>query len=227
MNDNTRQTNRPPIRIAPSLLAADFGHLADQVALVERGGADQLHVDVMDGHFVPNITLGPFIVKAISKVSELPLDCHLMITDPLKYIEPFAKARAWNITFHVEANDDPNAVIRRLRELGVRVGLCLSPDTPADLLFPYLTRVDMVLVMTVYPGFGGQEFMTEMLPKIEAIRAEAPPSLDIEIDGGVYTHTVEAPVKAGANVIVAGTAIFGDADPTGAVGALREVAEGG
>lgn len=213
------------ILIAPSLLACDFGHLADQVAAAEAGGADWLHVDVMDGHFVPNITLGPVVVKGIAAAAGRPLDVHLMITDPLKYAEAFAKAGAWNITFHVEANDDPDEVIELLRKLGCNVGLCVSPDTNAEAVYPYLEKIDMVLVMTVYPGFGGQSFMEEMLPKIEDLREKAPPRVDIEIDGGIYADTVPAPVRAGANAIVAGTAVFGSDDITRSIAELRSAAE--
>jgi len=208
-------------KIAPSLLSADMSKLGDDVRRIEAAGADLLHVDVMDGHFVPNITLGPFVVDALRKVTSLPLDVHLMITDPEKYLGPFVDAGSDHITFHVETVEDPTALIDKIKSHGVTAGICVSPDTPADALKDVAGDVDMILVMSVYPGFGGQKFMPQALPKVEALRAMAPDSVDLEIDGGITLDNVAQAGAAGANVIVAGTAVFKADDMAAAIDTLR------
>ncbi|MCK6479165.1 MAG: ribulose-phosphate 3-epimerase [Planctomycetaceae bacterium] len=192
---------------------------------VEEAGADVHHVDVMDGHFVPNITIGPPVVKAIRKATRIPLDCHLMIDRPLAYAKAFADAGADGITFHVEAKDPPREVARAIRALGRRVGIALNPDTPVERVVPFLGDVDMVLVMSVFPGFGGQKFMAEVLSKTEALRREHGFAGDVEMDGGINAETVGACAAAGANVLVAGTAIYGERDMAAAVAGLRARAE--
>jgi ribulose-phosphate 3-epimerase len=213
-------------KIAPSILSADFSRLGEEVARVEAAGADQLHLDVMDGHFVPNLTMGPAVVKALRRVTRLPLEVHLMITDPQRFLEPFASAGADHITFHVEANGNPRDAIRWLRERKLGVGVALSPDTPEDRAVDLIPLVDMILVMTVHPGFGGQEFITHTLEKIPPLLAAASRAgrhLDIEVDGGVGTSTIQGAAEAGANVFVAGTSIFGRPDPAAALRELRDV----
>ncbi len=209
-----------PIKIAPSLLAADFSRLADEIKRVEAAGCDMIHIDVMDGHFVPNLTVGPFIVQAIRKVTKLPLDAHLMIEHPEKYIESFAKAGADNITVHAEACPDNLAeVIRLIRAMNVSCGVSLKPATGLSALENHLAEIDMVLLMTVNPGFGGQSFMREVLPKITALRKIY--DKDIEVDGGINPQTSKEAIRAGANVLVAGTAIFGKTDAKKAIEDLR------
>jgi ribulose-phosphate 3-epimerase len=214
MNPNSR-----PIKIAPSLLAADFARLADEIRKVEEAGCDLLHIDVMDGHFVPNITVGPFIVKAIRRVTKLFLDTHLMIEHPEKYIKNFADAGANHITVHAEACPDLKSVLSQIRSLSVGCGVSLKPATPVSVIRQYLPDVDMVLLMTVNPGFGGQAFMPEVLPKVKELRAIY--DKDIEVDGGISSDTCKEVVLAGANVLVAGTAIFGQSDVKKAIGDLR------
>jgi ribulose-phosphate 3-epimerase len=208
------------IKIAPSLLSADFARLADEVARVERAGCDMLHVDVMDGHFVPNITIGPFIVKALRKVTKLPLDVHLMIENPGDYVAQFVEAGADHITFHAEACDGNFAeTIEAIRSRKVSCGVSLKPLTPLSALDGHLDKIDMVLLMTVNPGFGGQKFMPEVLDKVRALRAKY--DKDIEVDGGINKDTCRDAVAAGANVLVAGTAIFGKEDVKQAIEDLR------
>lgn len=207
--------------VAPSLLSCDFARLADEVARVEDAGADWLHCDVMDAHFVPNLTFGPPVVAAIKKVARVPLDVHLMITDPLAYAEPFAKAGADILTFHVEAVSDVGEVIEAYRKLGLKVGLSISPPTPVEAILPYLGRIDLALVMTVNPGFGGQTFIRECVEKIRVIRAQQP-DLDIEVDGGINAETALEVVEAGANVLVAGNYVFKSHNVAEPIALLRE-----
>ncbi len=208
------------IRIAPSLLSVDFAEMAAGLRMVEDAGADLHHVDVMDGHFVPNLSIGPPVVKAVARVARIPLDCHLMVTDPLTYGERFAKMGAWGVTFHVEVVDDPAGTADTLRDMGVRPGITLNPATPVERLEPALDHVDMVLVMSVVPGFGGQSFMPEVLSKVEALRGRYGFAGDIEMDGGIGPETVGVCAAAGANVFVAGSAIYCADDPPAA---LREI----
>lgn len=199
------------VRIASSILAADFTRLGDQIAAAEAGGADQIHIDVMDGRFVPNITMGPLAVEAARRVTTLPLDVHMMIVEPERHIQAFVNAGADNITVHVETCPHLHRTIEQIHQAGAQASVVLNPHTPAVMIEPILPYVDMVLVMTVNPGFGGQTFITEMLRKIRTIRdaiTASGRSVDIQVDGGVTTETAPQVVAHGANVLVAGTSIF-------------------
>ena len=210
----------PKLKIAPSLLAADFAHLADEVAKVEKADCDLLHIDVMDGHFVPNITVGPVIVSAIRKITKLFLDTHLMIEHPEKYVKNFADAGSDGITIHAEAcPGNLGEVIAQIRSLGVRCGVSLRPPTPLTAIEKHLKDLDLVLLMTVEPGFGGQSFMADVMPKVKELRKKF--DKDIQVDGGINPETGRIAVAAGANVLVAGTAIFGKADVSKAIRDLR------
>jgi ribulose-phosphate 3-epimerase len=212
------------IRIAPSILAADFAALGEAVRAAERGGADYIHMDVMDGHFVPNITVGPPVVRAVRRVASVPLDVHLMITDPDRYIDAFAEAGAASITVHVEPLSHLHRTIHYIKSLGLGAGVALNPATPVFTLEEIAADVDMVLVMTVNPGFGGQTFIERSVPKIREVRAlldRTGSRAAIEVDGGIDTATAPRVVAAGADVLVAGSAIFGAADPEAAVRELR------
>lgn len=212
------------ILIAPSLLAADFACLQDELAAIEAGGADILHVDIMDGHFVPNLSMGPGVVKSIRDQCKLPFDVHLMLSHPADYVEPFAEAGADHITFHIECENDIDATIDHIRSTGCSVGLSLRPGTSVETLFPYLEAIDLVLVMTVEPGFGGQSFMGDMMPKVRALRDKIEQdnlSFHVEVDGGVTSETASTCVAAGANMLVAGTSIF--RAPEGAAQAIADL----
>ena len=213
------------IQIAPSILSADFASLAQEVAAMKAAGAHLIHVDIMDGHFVPNISLGIPVVKSLRKKTDMFLDVHLMLTDPLVYAPQFADAGADMIVFHIESQGDPYSIISAIRGKGKKCGISLKPKTPAEAIFPYLPFLEMVLVMTVEPGFGGQKFMEDMCPKIAAIRKECERlgiSMDIEVDGGIDVSTIGKAAAAGANVFVAGSALFGKPDYQAAVQALIE-----
>jgi ribulose-phosphate 3-epimerase len=216
------------VRIAPSILAADFTRLGEQITEAEAAGADYIHIDIMDGRFVPNITMGPFIVAAARRVTRLPLDVHLMIVEPEKHIPAFAEAGASFITVHVEVCQHLHRVIQQIREAGVRPSVVLNPHTPAVAIKEILPFVDMVLVMTVNPGFGGQAFIPETLHKIREIRAMITAlgrSVDVEVDGGIDEQTVPQVITHGANVLVAGTSVFHYPDGIQAgVAALRQAA---
>jgi len=212
------------IRIAPSILAADFAALGEAVRAAETGGADYIHVDVMDGHFVPNITVGPPVVKALGRVASVPLDVHLMISDPDRYVDAFADAGAASLTVHVEPLPHLHRTVHYIKSLGLGAGVALNPATPVFTLEQIATDVDMVLVMTVNPGFGGQTFIERSVPKIREVRAlldRTGSRAAIEVDGGIDTSTAPRVVAAGADVLVAGSAIFRAADPAAAVRELR------
>jgi ribulose-phosphate 3-epimerase len=203
------------VKLAPSILAADFARLGEQVAEAERAGADRIHVDVMDGHFVPNITIGPVVVRSLRPVTRLPLETHLMISDPDKYLEPFAEAGSDAFLVHWEGNNNLHRTVQRAKALGKRVGVVVNPATPAEVLEEILPDVDQVLVMTVNPGFGHQHFIATTVPKIRRVREmidRIKPGCDLEVDGGIDATTAPLVVAAGANVLVAGSAIFGAAD---------------
>lgn len=212
------------MKVAPSMLSCDFSKMGFETERITKAGADFLHLDVMDGHFVPNITIGPSIIASIRPYSKLPFDVHLMIDEPLRYAEAFAKAGADYITFHVEASSDIDETIDKIRSLGVKPGIVLKPKTPAEAAFPYLDRVDMVLVMTVEPGFGGQSFMEDMMPKVRALRKEIDRrGLEtlIEADGGISAKTIAACSEAGVDVVVSGTGVFKAEDPADAIRLLK------
>ena len=212
------------VLIAPSLLACDFARAGEGIDRVLAAGAEVLHVDIMDGHFVPNLSMGPGFVKSIRGCTDAPLDVHLMVTDPAYYIEAFAEAGADSITFHVEATDDPGKLIARLRELGLGVGVTLKPGTPAVAVAPVAAEVDMVLIMTVEPGYGGQKFMPEMLDKISAVRGMLRPEQRLQVDGGINPETIALAAGAGADTFVAGVGVFRAPDVPEAVRTLRQLA---
>jgi len=217
----------PPIRIAPSLLSADFGRLADEVRAVEAGGADVIHVDVMDGRFVPNITIGPLVVEAVRKVTRLPIDAHLMIVEPERYLEAFAKAGADIISVHAEVSPHLHRTLQAIRAAGARPAVALNPSTGLEGVEYVLGDCEMVLLMTVNPGFGGQKYIEAVTGKIRRLRAMAEArgqALDIEVDGGVKPGTAAQVAAAGANVLVAGTAVFGQKDYGAAIRGIRDEA---
>lgn len=212
------------IKIAPSLLSADYARLGEEIKEIEAFGADMLHIDVMDGHFVPNITIGAPVIKSIRKVSLIPFDVHLMVSDPCAFIDDFLDAGADIITVHFECSDNPAFLyeaIKKIKARGKRVGVSLKPHTPTEAVFQFLDIIDMVLVMTVEPGFGGQGFMSDMLPKIAKIR-EKNQNIDIQVDGGINNKTAPLAKLSGANILVAGSYIFGAKDRRAAINSLRE-----
>jgi ribulose-phosphate 3-epimerase len=199
------------IRIAPSILAADFTRLGEQLKQVEDGGGDLIHIDVMDGSFVPNITMGPLIVQAARRATRLPLDVHLMIVEPARHLEAFAKAGADRITVHVESNPHLHSLLMTINKLGCKAGVAINPHTPAEAIAEVIHMLDVILVMTVNPGFGGQKFIPETLAKLARLRAmieQTGKEIDLSIDGGINTQTAPTVVKAGATILVAGSAVF-------------------
>ena len=212
------------IEVAPSILSADFARLADEIKQIESAGVKIVHLDIMDGHFVPNITIGPPVVAKLRKCSSLVFDCHLMITDPDKYAQPFVDAGANHITFHIEVTKKPEQLIEKLHKLGVTAGVCLNPETPVEAIENIAPFCDMVLVMTVHPGFGAQKFMPEPAKKIAAIRKIVGPGIRIEVDGGIDPKTAPIVVSYGADTLVAGNSIFAQHDRVAAINAILSAA---
>ena len=212
------------MKISPSMLACDFANMGAEANKCAAGGAHLLHLDVMDGHFVPNISFGAPVIAGLSKVCDLPFDVHLMISQTLRYIDDYADAGADLITFHLESDDDPSAVIDKILARGCKPAIAIKPGTPVEAVLPYADRLAMVLVMTVEPGFGGQSFMADMMPKLTLLRSRYP-HLDLQVDGGINLETVKAAAKAGANVFVAGSAVFKSADPAATIAGLCRAAQ--
>jgi len=212
------------IEIAPSILSADFSRLADEISEVERAGVKIIHLDVMDGHFVPNITIGPVVVEKLRKCSDLVFDAHLMISEPERYAPEFIKAGADHVTFHIEVTKDPFRLIDEIHKLGATAGICLNPETSVDAIEKVACACDMVLVMTVHPGFGGQKFISEAAKKIIRIRELVGADVRIEVDGGISPETTDVVVSYGADTLVAGNAIFGKKDRLAATEAIRKAA---
>jgi ribulose-phosphate 3-epimerase len=209
------------IEIAPSILSADFARLADEIAMIESAGVSMVHLDVMDGHFVPSITIGPPVIAKLRKYSSLVFDSHLMISEPAKYAERFVEAGVNHITFHIEAADEPEKLVDKIHRLGCTAGVCLNPDTPVEAIEAVAPLCDMVLVMTVHPGFGAQQFMPEAAKKIIKVREIVGPDIRVEVDGGIDPQTAPLVVSYGADTIVAGNAIFSKPDRIAAINAIR------
>jgi ribulose-phosphate 3-epimerase len=219
-------TKDPADKIAPSILSADFARLGDEIRAVEEAGADMIHFDVMDGHFVPNLSIGIPVLESVRKVTRLPLDAHLMISEPARYVEAFVKAGADSISVHCEVCPDIPAMAKRIHDLGARASIGINPETDADMVLPFAEHLDMILVMSVHPGFGGQEFIPAALDKLRYIRRELKRrglTIDLEIDGGVKLDNIADVKSAGANVFVSGSGIFGQPDYRKIMGEMRDV----
>jgi len=210
------------IKLSPSLLAADFTKLESEIKTIADAGADMLHLDVMDGHLVPNISFGIPVIKSLRKTSDIIFDTHLMISEPHKYVKAFADAGADIITIHIECDSDIEATLKEIRSLGKKAGIALNPDAELSRIMPYKDLIDMVLIMSVYAGFGGQSYINDVNSKIKEAREIFGPDFDIEVDGGVYLENLNVPVEAGANVIVAGTAVFGSENPAETVKKFKQ-----
>ena len=214
------------IEVVPSILSSDFAKLADEIAEIESAGVKMVHLDIMDGHFVPNMTIGPPVVAKLRQHNHnLVFDCHLMISEPARFIEHFAEAGANHITFHIEVTDEPKEIIDKLHELGCTAGICLNPETSVEAIEAIAPICDMVLVMTVHPGFGAQEFMPEAAKKIIRVREIVGPEIRIEVDGGIDPQTTPIVVSYGADTLVVGNAIFAKSDRIAAINAIREAAK--
>lgn len=226
--DTARSRFRLPpagtIQVVPSILSADFARLADELAMVKDAGMEVVHLDVMDGHFVPNITIGPPVVAKLRACSDLVFDVHLMISHPERYLKAFAQAGADHITFHIETTSRPDQLIEQINDMGISAGLCLNPDTPVDGIRPVSALCQMVLVMTVRPGFGGQTFMPDAARKVRDVRQMVGPYIRVEVDGGIDPQTTPIVVGYGADTLVAGNAIFGQKDRFAAIMAIRQAA---
>lgn len=209
--------------IAPSVLSSDFSQLGNEVKRMEFSGADWIHLDIMDGHFVPNLTFGAPVVASIRKFTDMPFDVHLMIDDPLRYIPDFLKAGADIISFHIESDCDADKTIAAIREGGAKPAIAVKPGTPVETVYPYLDNLYMVLVMTVEPGFGGQSFMEDMMPKVRALKAKKPELL-VQVDGGIQEQTIRTAAQAGVDICVAGTSVFKAEDAGAAIAALKAAA---
>jgi ribulose-phosphate 3-epimerase len=217
---------RPPDKIAPSILSADFARLGDEIRAVERAGADLIHFDVMDGHFVPNLSIGVPVLESVRKITKLPLDAHLMISEPEKYVEVFVKSGANSVSVHAEVCPDIPKMAKRIRALGARASIGINPETPIDRVIAAAEHLDMILIMSVHPGFGGQEFIPGSLQKLREVRRELKRrglSLDVEIDGGIKIDNVAAVKAAGANVFVSGSGIFGEKDYGKIIAEMRTI----
>jgi ribulose-phosphate 3-epimerase len=222
MTEHRRLPKPGTIEVVPSILSADFARLADELAVIESAGVKVVHLDVMDGHFVPNITIGPPVVAKLRQHSNLVFDSHLMISEPAKYIEAFAEAGVNNLTFHIEVTDEPRRIVDRIHELGCTAGITLNPETPVESIAEVAPHCDMVLVMTVHPGFGGQKFMNEAAQKVITVREIVGPDVRVEVDGGIDPETTPLVVSYGADTLVAGNAVFGRPDRVAAINAIRK-----